>query len=318
MIKLILKTGLIILALAVLFIAWLVYKVYRPSPEEYLKKVVALSSKIEKNPMNAKLYVNRGKIYLERNAPSGIGLYIPINTAAHLNDFLLAEQDFEKAHSINPTSKEYELLLANTKVGRLMPELKSLRVLSDIDELTGNKDYGDGYVVARRGQKGDERNWNGQFLKEKDNLQEALTWLEVVLKHKKDWHLYRLYRGEIQFALMNKAEAYKDLSNAIDAASKERFNPEDGKIGCYYPRVVEYLYTRAACYLLDGNNEKALEDMNRAVKIWPYYADVYTKRAFAYNFIGEKKKAIEDLEEAKRQRPGSSKDYDRMAAFFHK
>ena len=305
------KTILAILALVFLFIAWLAFASYRPSAEAYQRKLEKLSAKIEKDPMNAELYRKRGEIYLARSVPAGIERYLPVNAAEHQQDLLLAEQDFEKAFSLNPSSRKYELLLANTKVGRLMPELKSLRVFSDIGELTGEKDF-------LRGQPREDKNWNALFLEEKDKLQEVLRWLNVVLKYKKECHLYRLYRGEVAFALQDKTAAYQDLSDAIDATSKERFDPETGKIGYYYPKVVEYLYTRAACYLLDHDNEKALEDMNQAAKIWPYYADVYTKRAFFYRYIGDKEKALADLEEAKRQRPNRSKDYEEMAAAFKK
>ena len=78
-------------------------------------------------------------------------------------------------------------------------------------------------------------------------------------------------------------KAIEPLSRAIDLS---KFEP------CY-------IHERAKCYLLVGQNEKALKDYNEVIRMQTNNAHAFFGRAFAHKALKMYDAAAEDFERAK-------------------
>ncbi len=65
---------------------------------------------------------------------------------------------------------------------------------------------------------------------------------------------------------------------------------------------------RARCHNLLGNNEKAIQDLDRAVGLSPSDGDIYYLRAFIHEIAGHRQLSVDDLKMSARQGNEKAKD----------
>lgn len=94
-------------------------------------------------------------------------------------------------------------------------------------------------------------------------------------------------RADSEYRLGRHAKAIEDLSKAIELNAKE-------KGGASY----DLFMRRANWYWDDGEKQKALADLNEAVKLQPDNQDVWEKRGELYASMNEHEKAIADFTRA--------------------
>lgn len=81
-------------------------------------------------------------------------------------------------------------------------------------------------------------------------------------------------------------------------------------------------YNRGAIYIKQGELEKALKDLNKAIQIHPNKPIIYVNRSVIHSKQGNRSKTIEDLEKAKilyqKQGKTETKEYQRVQQMLDK
>jgi len=86
-----------------------------------------------------------------------------------------------------------------------------------------------------------------------------------------------------------------------------------------YPSATFGYRGRAQAYLDLGENQKALDDLNKAIMHYPQYADAYVIRAKVFSRLGDYQKALENLNKAVEINPYFSIAYtDRCGLYIQK
>jgi FOG: TPR repeat len=83
------------------------------------------------------------------------------------------------------------------------------------------------------------------------------------------------------------------------------------------PGFADAYSNRGVAYAGFGNYRQAIEDFNGAIKIKPGYADAYYNRGHAYADLGNYKQAIEDYNRAIEIKPGYAEAYNNRGAAYN-
>lgn len=66
-----------------------------------------------------------------------------------------------------------------------------------------------------------------------------------------------------------------------------------------------------------SNQKKAIEYLNKAIKLQPDYADAYNERGIAFTQLGQKPKAIEDFNKAISLKPENANFYNNRGIVYY-
>ncbi len=82
------------------------------------------------------------------------------------------------------------------------------------------------------------------------------------------------------------------------------------------PNYAESYYGRGNVYADSGQHQKAIEDLNNAVRLKHDYTDAYNNRGTVYHELGRYQEAIQDYHKALRLKPGYIIYYNRGNSYI--
>ena len=126
--------------------------------------------------------------------------------------------------------------------------------------------------------------YRGMSLFSQGQYAEAVVSLTKALAPGPDYDIY-LHRGEAFYRLGRLSEALSDMNAALDVASDER---ERSAI----------LTNRGATYKEQGELDRALEDLDQAIQLYPQNAAAFHDRGLVHDLRGDHGKAIADYSQA--------------------
>jgi len=307
------KTILILIGLFLLTVVVVVGYIsrmsYLESPEYFQKQLTLISQKIAKKPKNPQAYYERGLLILNNAQIKGMNVYLGVQPSNSL--LIEAESDFAKANELDPDNLTYLLALADMRASRFSRNLKSIALFYTIE----NQPILQTSVTKKTSDQFSLPKWSEVFVEESDPIVSAFKWAEIATSIQPSPH--NLVRhGILTFARGDHQNGIDFISKAIDNQLKQKIDPKAGKSGTRYPTVVSDLLVRATCYLVLKKSQLALDDLNKAVDLWPYYADLYVYRAYIKEYLQDKSGAINDLKNAIEQRPGWRGDYEKLIELY--
>lgn len=170
----------------------------------------------------------------------------------------------------------------------------------------------------------------------RDSYNEVIRAADEALKIEPNNGVARRLRGSVYYNQNNPAEGEKEGDLALGFLSSPRTAQEYEARGWVYrtkgendraisdlneairldPKYVLAYFNRGSVYSIKRDNDRAISDYNEAIRLDPKYAEAYTTRGIAYSDKGDNDRAISDYSVAIRLNPKLAPAYENRAKAY--
>ncbi len=262
---------------------------------DFDKAIDDCSKAIEMIPQNEVGFINRGIARIKKgeytDALSDIDTCIDLDNKSNVNDaFLWRAVIYIKLKKYKESFEDIKIYLKREPISEeaiRLQELFSISLIMDRKTTTINEDYVDyryqgrgNYLINRLCNSSKNIHINHLEILDKEilaNPKNALTFIN---------------RGELKFHIKNFNDAAKDFDAAIQLLTS---SSEEGS-----PHLLVALHYRGLSKMNSLDYNGAMEDFNKALKIYPFSPEILCDLATAFYSIGERAEKQDNPQEATR------------------